>query len=177
MPSNHIAPAADALIETLHAEVEALDSLKALYDQQLEAIRADDPGPMDARTTEIQEQTAALKELNEKSRRQARLLGRVLDGVPDEPSLEVLVQTLRDDTAPAVGDRLAEAQTAVAEQMQVVSQRRETLRLALEYAADLNHELLVAMQAAASDTDGQTYTANGQSEDGPPDRSFVNAIG
>jgi pyrroloquinoline quinone (PQQ) biosynthesis protein C len=72
---------------------------------------------------------------------------------------------------------VAQAQTTVAERAQSVNQRRETLRLALQYAADLNHELLVTMQEAASDTDGQTYTAEGQSDPGTPDRSFVDTVG
>jgi flagellar biosynthesis/type III secretory pathway chaperone len=177
MPSKRIAPAADALIETLHEEVEVLEALAALYEQQLDAIRANDPAPMDARTTKIQDFAATLDNLSQKSERQARLLGRVLEGTPDEPSLEAVVRTLRDGAAAELGERLAEVQTAVAERVQAVNQRRETLRLALEYAADLNHELLVAMQEAASETDGQTYTANGQSESGSPDRSFVNAVG
>jgi len=177
MPSNHIAPAAEALIETLHEKVEVLESLAALYEQQLDAIRANDPELMGARTTKIQDFAAALDNLSQKSERQARLLGRVLEEAPEEPSLEELVQTLRDSAAPELGERVAEAQTAVAERVQEVNQRRETLRLALEYAADLNHELLVAMQKATSDTDGQTYTANGRPESGLPDRSFVNAVG
>lgn len=177
MPSKQIAPAADALIETLRAEVDALDALEELHEKQIEAVRANESGPLGASITQIQNYAATLDNLSQKSERQARLLGRVLEEAPDEPSLEALVRTLRDGAAPELGEQLAEAQTAVAERVQAVNQRRETLRLALEYAADLNHELLVAMQEAASEPDGQTYTANGQSEPGSPDRSFVNAVG
>lgn len=157
-------------------EIEALDALKTLYDQQLEAVRNGGMGPMDERTTEIQKQTATLQNLSAQSERQACLLGRVLGTDADEPSLDVLVEALRA-TAPEFGEQIAEAQTAVAERVQVVEQRRETLRLALEYAADLNHELLAAMHEAASDTDGQTYTAEGQPNPGSPDRSFVDTLG
>lgn len=177
MSSKRIAPAADALMETLQEAGEVLQSLASLYEQQLEALRATDPESMEARTTKIQERATTLEDLNQKSTRQARLLGRVVEEVPDEPSLQGVVRVLRDGVAPDLGDRLAEAQTAVAERAQEVNQRRETLGLALEYAANLNHELLVAMQEAAKDTDGRTYTANGQSEVGSTDRSFVNAIG
>lgn len=176
MPPNRITPAADALIDTLNAELEALNTLEALYDQQIEAIRANDLDSIDERTTQIQVQTATLQDLNERSERQARLLGRVLETDADEPPLEELVRALRE-ADPALGDEVAEAQTTVAERVQNVNQRRETLRLALEYAADLNHELLVTMQEAASDVDGQTYTAEGQSAPGTPDRSFVDTVG
>jgi DNA repair exonuclease SbcCD ATPase subunit len=176
MPPNRITPAADALIDTLDAEVEALNTLEALYDQQIKAIRANNLDAIDERTMEIQVQTATLQDLGERSERQARLLGRVLGMDTDEPSLEELVRTLRE-ADPALSETVAQAQTTVAERAQGVNQRRETLRLALQYAADLNHELLVTMQEAASDTDGQTYTAEGQSDPGTPDRSFVDTVG
>ena len=176
MPSNRIAPAADALIETLRAEVEALDALKERHEKQIEAVRANEWGPLGTSTTQIQDLAATLDNLSQKSERQARLLGRLLEGVPDEPSLEALVQALRNRSAPELAERLAEAQTTVAERVQAVTQRRETLRLALEHATELNHELLMAMQEVAG-TDGQTYTAEGRSEPGPPDRPFVNAVG
>ncbi len=176
MPPNRIRPAADALVDTLEMEVQALDTLEGLYDQQLEAVRANDTGPMEKRTTEIQVQTATLQDVNARGERQAHLLGRVLGIDADEPSLEEVVEALRD-AAPELGEKVAEAQTAVAERAQTVNQRRETLRLALEYAADLNHELLAAMQEAAGEADGQTYTAEGQSKPGAPDRSFVDTLG
>jgi prefoldin subunit 5 len=176
MPPNRITPAADALIDTLDVEVEALNTLEALYDHQIEAIRSNDLDSINERTTEIQVQTATLRDLSERSERQARLLGRVLDVDADEPALEDLVRAL-NEVDPALGERVAEAQTTVAERVQSVNQRRETLRLALEYAADLNHELLVTMQEAATDADGQTYTAEGQSASGPPDLSFVDTVG
>lgn len=177
MPPNRIAPAADALIDTLHAEVEALDALEALYDQQLDAIRTSDAGLVGEHAAEIQAQTAALQDLSEQSERQASLLGRVLDMDADEPSLEGLIQGLRNGAAPELGKQLDEAQTAVAERVQGVRQRRETLRLALEYATDLNHELLTAMQEAGSNVEIQAYTAEGRSAPSLPDRFFVDATG
>lgn len=178
MPPDRIAPAANTLIDTLHAEIEALDTLEDLYDQQLEAVRTSNMDPIGERTTEIQEQTAALEELSEKSKRQARLLGRVLGTDSDEPSLEELIRVLGEEgTASELGTQLKEAKAAVSERVEEVNQHRETLRLSLEYAADLNHELLTAMQEAASDADAQTYTAEGQSEPAPPDRFFVDATG
>jgi hypothetical protein len=101
----------------------------------------------------------------------------VLEVEPDAPSLGTLIESLEERAGDGLARRLAEARTAVAEQMQAAQQRRETLRLALEYAAELNHELLMAMQGAASEVDGQTYTAEGQPELGPDDRFFVNTIG
>jgi ABC-type transporter Mla subunit MlaD len=132
---------------------------------------------MGERTPEIQEQIATLQDLSEQSERQARLLGRVLDTDADEPSLEALIHVLRDGAAPELGEQLAAAQTAVAECVQDVDQRRETLRLALEYATDLNHELLTAMQKAGSSVEVQPYTAEGRSQTSFPDRFFVDATG
>lgn len=177
MPPDRIAPAADALTATLHTEVEALSTLEALYDRQLQAVRADNMGPVGEHTTKIQEQTATLQDLSARSERQVHLLGRVLEMDADEPSLEEVLHVLCDGAAPELGEQLREAQRAVTERAHDVNQRRETLRLALEYAADLNHELLTAMQAADEDPEVQTYTAEGQSEPPLPDRFFVDATG
>lgn len=179
MPSKRIAPAAEALIDTLHAEIDTLDALEDAYEQQLEALQANDPDTLGTLTARIQDCTATLEDMSQKSKRQARLLGRVLGMEADEPSLDAVVQTLDAVDTPDFDGGLVEAREAVATRVQSVNQRREILQLSLQYAAELNHELLVAMTEAAAEGDGQTYTANGQSESGPPsdDRSFVNTVG
>lgn len=178
MSSNRIAPAADALIETLRAEVDVLEDLDALYEEQLDVLRANDPEALDALATKTQDRTAALDDLRQKATRQTRLLGRVLGMEAEEPSLrDTLTVMLDPQPTPEPAERLKEACTAVAERVQRVNQRRETLRLALQYATELNHDLLVAMQTAATEGDGKTYTAAGQSQEGPGERSFVNTIG
>lgn len=178
MPSERIDPAANALLDTLRAETVVLEELDELYERQLDALRTNDPDALSTLTMKTQDRAAALTELHQKSERQARLLGRVLDAGPEEPSLEEAIQRV-GEAHPDLGTRLTETWTTMAEQVEAVNQRRETLRLALEYATELNHELMVAMQEAATEEDGQTYTAAGQSESGPPsdDRSFVNTTG
>lgn len=178
-PSERIVPAVDALVDTLHDKIDVIDELEALYERQLDALRTNDADTLDTLATETQDCTATLDDMRRKSERQARLLGRVLDVEPDDPSLGTLIDALDDRASEELGRRLAEARTAVAERMQTVQQRRETLRLALEYAAELNHELLMAMQGATAEDDGQTYTAEGQPESRqlPEERSFVNTIG
>lgn len=177
VPSERITPALDALVDTLRAQTDVIGDLDALYERQIEALRRNDADALDALAAETQDCTATLDDMRQKSERQARLLGRVLDVEPDAPSLGTLIESLEERAGDGLARRLAEARTAVAEQMQAAQQRRETLRLALEYAAELNHELLMAMQGAASEVDGQTYTAEGQPELGPDDRFFVNTIG
>lgn len=176
--SDRIAPAANALIETLHVEADVLEELDALYEQQLDVLRANDPEGLESLATKTQDRTATLDDLRQKAKRQTRLLGRVLDVDADDPSLRDTLEVLFDSQpVPEPAERLKEACTTVAEQVQAVNQRRETLRLALQYATELNHDLLVAMQAAATQGEGETYTAEGRPEDGPGDRSFVNTTG
>lgn len=181
MPSKRIAPAADALIETLRAELEALEHLERLYQQQLAAIQADDADDLSALTTQIQDVLATLEDMGQKSKRQARLLGRVVDMDAEDPLLGEVIQRLRAAGTPEVAERLAEVQTEVAERVQKVNQRRETLQLALKYATGLNHELLVAMKDAAAESNGQTYTADGEPRKASgltsDDRSFLNTVG
>jgi len=179
VPSERIAPAVDALVDTLRAETDVIDQLEALYERQLDALRANDADALGTLAAEMQDCTATLDDMRRKSERQARLLGRVLDVAPDDPSLGDLIDALDDRSSEELGRRLAEARTAVAERVQALQQRRETLHLALEYAAGLNHELLMAMQGAATEGDGQTYTADGRPESRQlsGERSFVNTIG
>lgn len=178
MSSNRIAPAADALIETLQEEADVLEDLDALYEQQLDVLRANDPEALDVLATKTQDRTATLDDLRQKAKRQTRLLGRVLDVDADDPSLKNTLGVLLDiQPTPESAERLKDACIAVAERVQAVNQRRETLHLALQYATELNHDLLVAMQTAATEADGETYTAAGQSQGGPGERSFVNTIG
>jgi flagellar biosynthesis/type III secretory pathway chaperone len=143
MPPDRIAPAADALLDTLEAQANVLSDLDDLYERQLHALKTSDPDALGALAMQTQDRAAALEDLHRKSERQAA------------------------------------ARTAVAEQVQAVHERRETLRLALEYAAGLNHDLLAAMQNAAGPDDGHTYTAAGQpaSAQSPDNRSFVNTLG
>jgi len=178
MPPDRIAPAADALLDTLEAQANVLSDLDDLYERQLHALKTSDPDALGALAMQTQDRAAALEDLHRKSERQARLLGRVIDDVPDDPALDAVIQAL-GTASPDAGERLAAARTAVAEQVQAVHERRETLRLALEYAADLNHDLLAAMQNAPGPDDGHTYTAAGQpaSAQSPDNRSFVNTLG
>lgn len=181
MPSKRIAPAAEALIDTLRTEEEVLEQLEELYQQQLAALRANDSDELNTLTTQVQDCMATLEDMGQKGTRQARLLGRVLDMEADEPSLSEVIHQLRAKELPTLGERLAQVQTEVAERVQAVNQRRETLQLALKYATELNHELLVTMKEAEAEANGQTYTADGQSRQpsGPAsdDRSFVNTVG
>lgn len=178
MPPDRIAPAADALLDTLEAQANVLSDLDDLYERQLHALKTSDPDALGALAMQTQDRAAALEDLHRKSERQARLLGRVIGDMPDDPALDAVIQAL-GRASPDAGERLAAARTAVGEQVQAVHERRETLRLALEYAADLNHDLLAAMQNAAGPDDGHTYTAAGQpaSAQSPDNRSFVNTLG
>lgn len=178
MSSNRIAPAANALIDTLQEEVDVLEDLEALYEQQLDILRINDPEALEYLATKTQDRTATLDDLRQKAKRQTRLLGRVIDVEADDPSLRETLEALLDtEPPPEATERLKEACTTLAEWVQVVSQRRETLHLALQYATELNHDLLVAMQTAATEAEAETYTAAGQSRGAPGDRSFVNTIG
>lgn len=178
MPSKKIAPVADNLIDTLRAKAEALDELKTLFEQQLEALRAGDVEALEELTTNAQECAAVLENRRQKSARQARLLGRVLDE-SDKASLQELIEALEARSDRAVAERLAEAHAAVEERAQDVHDCSETLRFALQYAADVNHELLAAMRGAVEEEEAHTYTATGQAESQQPsdDRSFVNTLG
>lgn len=176
MPSKKVAPIAEELIETLHSKEEILDQLRLLFSRQLEALRSREPALVGEMATKTQERAARLEELRRTCVRQMRLLGRVLGVETDDLTLQDLVDALAQSDA-EISTKLAEARTAVREQAEKVNERSETVNYALEFAAGLNHELLVAMQEACRSRDAETYTARGQSEAVTHDRSFVNTVG
>jgi len=176
-PPERIAPAADALIETLQAEAEALEDLEDLLDRQLEALQAGDPEALAQTTTKTQDRAAALDELRQKGQRQMRLLSRVLDVDTSNASLEDLIHALEDRPNLTAGQRMIEVRAAVERRAEAVNHRGETVGFALQYAAELNHDLLVAMQEATTEADGRTYTATGETHAASGDRSLVNTIG
>lgn len=179
MPPERIAPILETLTDTLDAQVEALNELETLFERQLEALRADNPEAMREMAMKTQECTTRLETMGQKCGRQARLLGRVLEVGSDEPELSELVEVLEARSAQGAAEQLAAARSTLQERAREVNRRRETLRFALEHAAELNHELLVAMQEGGDASGSHTYTASGQSESRQPsgDRSFVNTIG
>lgn len=178
MPPKRIAPLADNLTDTLRAEAEALDELKLLFEQQLDALRDGDTDALGETATKAQECAAVLENKRQEAERQARLLGRLL-GTSEEVSLREVMGALEARLDETVCERLTKVRTAVEDRAQKVNQRSETLSFALQYAADLNHELLAAMKGTAEEEDVHTYTSTGQAEprqlSGDP--SFVNTIG
>ena len=172
------APAVDALVATLQAEADALGELNALLEQQLGALRAGTPAVLEETAVETQRCAATLESLRQKRARQTRLLSRVLQVEADEASLQVLAQALRQRAGADAGTRLADARQTVRTLASDARQRGDALYFALEYAADLNRDLLLTMQGAADQAGGQTtYTAAGRSQSAERARSFLNAVG
>lgn len=177
MSPERITPLIDTLVDTLRAEADALDELNGLLDRQLEALRAGTPEKLAELAVKTHECTAELDTLRQKRTRQTRLVGRVLGVEAQDTSVEALIAALDERPSRDVDERLPEACAAIENRTQKTQQRGETLRFALQYAAELNRELLAAMHGAADGVDGQMYTATGQSQGATANRSFVNAIG
>lgn len=172
---DRIGPLIDKLVETLEDEARALDDLNALLARQLGALRAGTPGVLEDTATDVHECTAGLDTLRQKRARQTRLLRRVLQVEPDGASLEPIAEALRQGANTRQQTRLADARAAVRSRAQAAHERGETLSFAIEYAAELNRDLLLAMQGSSSE--GGTYTASGQSQASSDGRSFVNTVG
>ena len=176
-PPERTAPLTDALVGTLHDEADALDELNALLRQQLEALHDNAPDCLEDLAMQTQECTATLDALRQKRTRQKRLLGRVLEVEGKAPSLATLSAVLQQRADGEEGERLAQARTTVAGRARQARQRGETLNFALQYAAELNRDLLLAMQGAITGKDGHTYTARGHAQRAAAERSLVNAVG
>jgi len=177
MPFKRLAPVTDKLVETLQEKADTFDDLTTLFERQLAALRNGETDALSSLTTRTQECTATLDELRQRYQRQARLLVRVLELGQDDPSLQVLIDALERHDAPEASAQLARARTAVRERAEAAQAKNDTLRFALEHAAGLNHELLAAVQEATVQTDGRTYTADGEAESGGGEHSLVNTIG
>lgn len=198
MPPDRLNPVISALVTTLRDEADALDTLNALFDRQINAIRTGAAETLTDLSAETHAVTDRLHVLRQKRARQLRLLGRLLDIDEDNVSVRALltavestdtirtsgpskhsrtlVMAMSNRASDEVIERLSDARSAVARRAQDAHRRGETLRVSLEVAAGLNRELLIAMHDAADTSDSATYTAAGQSE-AAPSRSFVNAVG
>lgn len=179
MSFKRLAPAVDKLVETLQRKADAFETLEALFEQQLDALRNRETDALGRLATEAQDCADTIDDLRQTYRRQARLLLRMLELEADEdPSLEALIETL-EARAPSseMSTRLAQARATVLERAESAQQVNDTLQFALQYAAGLNHELLAAVQEAAADTDSRTYTADGTTRSGGGEHSLVNTIG
>lgn len=177
MPFKRLAPVADKLVDTLQKKADTFDDLTSVFEQQLDALRNGDTDALTNLTPRAQECTATLGELRQTYRRQARLLARILDVEPDDQSLQGLIRILEQRGATEVSARLRRARTAVIERAEAAQAKNDTLQFALEHAAGLNHELLAAVQEATLETDGRTYTADGEATSGGGEHSLVNTIG
>jgi ABC-type amino acid transport substrate-binding protein len=177
MSFKRLAPVTDKLVETLEQKADAFETLESLFERQLDALRNGEPDALAALTTQTQKHTAALDELRQTYRRQARLLTRVLELDADDPSLQDLVDALEAHGAPEASTQLGRARAAVTDRAEAAQAKNDTLQFALEHAAGLNHELLAAVQEAAADPDSRTYTADGTTQSGGGEHSLVNTIG
>jgi hypothetical protein len=198
MPPDRLNPVIRALVTTLRDEADALDTLNALFDRQIDAIRNGAAETLKEMSAETHTVTDRLHVLRQKRARQLRLLSRLLDIDDDDVSVRTLlaavestdtirtsgpskhsrtlVMAMSNRASDAVKARLSDARAAVERRAQEAHRRGETLRVSLEVAASLNRELLIAMHDAADTSDTSTYTAAGQAE-AASSRSFVNAVG
>jgi flagellar biosynthesis/type III secretory pathway chaperone len=179
MSFKRLAPAVDKLVETLQKKADAFETLEALFEQQLDALRNRETDALGRLAMEAQDCTDMIDDLRRTYRRRARLLLRMLElKEEDDPSLETLIEVL-GARAPSseMSARLARVRATVLERAESARTTNDTLQFALQYAAGLNHEMLAAVQEAAADTDPRTYTADGTAQSGGGEHSLVNAIG
>jgi len=177
MPSERVAPLTEKLVETLREEAGLLKDLERHLERQLEALQEGQTEALSQATAEAEETASRLDDIRRKAKRQAGLLGRILETETDDPSLETLLGRLHDGPEGADDARLAEARQVVRKRADAVNQRSETLQFALHYAAQLNHDVLIAMKEATTGADGRTYTSEGEAEASTGEHALVNAVG
>ena len=169
---------AEQLLSTLQQEQVALDHLSAYVEQQLAALRVRQQEAIAEATTQASEAMNELDRLRQLRERQARLLGRVLHVEADPNALTALAEALAQlPEGEATGAQLLDVRSRVRERAATTRQHCSELAFALQYAVQLGHEMIQALQGLDAPPPARVYTARGETTQGSSPRSFLNKVG
>lgn len=191
MKFKRFAPVVDNLVETLKEEASVLERLEEGFARQMGALRDGDPGALKEATSETQKQVGRAQELKETRKRQVGLLSRMIgkegDSSPAEKqplkmdhSLSQVTERIKAETGPEATGKLRQLEEAWAlleQNGRAAGQKSQALQRALRRAAEINHNLVTAMQEAVSTGSSSAYTEDGTPVTPSSDQSLVNTTG
>jgi hypothetical protein len=176
-PEGGPVPLAGALLATLKQECEALARLARCFEVQIEAMRSRVPDGLEAATLSVTEEVGALASIQQNRERQTRLLARMLS-LEDRADLSQIAEAIRQKGIGGnAGPSLLEVRDSARKMALAAQERCQELEFALNYAADLGRDMLMAVQGAGHKTPTLAYTAKGHAAPGHTGRSFMNQKG
>lgn len=177
-PAKDLSVLATNLLGTMQQEQEALDTLYTCFDQQVEALRDQQPDRLEQTTHQINEVVHQLEKLRNARERQASLLGRMLQVEGEPISLEKIGQAYAlQPEGTAMGQQILEARLSTRQKAERTQLRCEEFEFALQYAARLGQEMLQVIQGLDVPLPARVYTAKGNTTHTIPPRSFLNQVG
>lgn len=169
---------AEAVIEGLQREREALVDLRDRFSDQLEAVRTHDLDEVERTTLAAHEAMSRLEQLRRRRERKMRLLARMLQ-LEEKPTLLQVAAALDGcaDEGRPVADELRTMRRLVTEQADQTRRRCDELDFVLHYVEHLSREMLDALRGREADSSAHVYTAAGKTGRASGPSSFVNKVG